>query len=219
LQIERRDAVVVPVDVREHPGVQHGYCSTEYREQGSTRYAELQLVTEHVNQRSLTVGMTRHTHEYGMYYSREAVGSYDELVGLGQRTKSKELASDYRVLEQAVSQREAGRDREIRELSVTAMRWELEPIAQGIETEYSRDERKAAFSLLNALERLERDTPNHRLTVHGDWHQTLQSSGELKAQIAQARERANEQERAPTIEREQKLEHERNRDRGRGMGR
>ena len=55
LQIERRDGVVVPVDTREHPGVQHGYCSTEYREQGSTRYAELQLVTEHVNQRSLTV--------------------------------------------------------------------------------------------------------------------------------------------------------------------
>ncbi len=49
LQIQRRDSVVVPVDTREHPGVQHGYCSTEYREQGATRYAELQLVTEHVN--------------------------------------------------------------------------------------------------------------------------------------------------------------------------
>ncbi len=55
LQIERRDRKGVPVDTRKHPGVQHGYCSTEYREQGSRRYAELQLVTEHVNQRSLTV--------------------------------------------------------------------------------------------------------------------------------------------------------------------
>ena len=98
LQIERRDGIVVLVDTREHPGVQHGYGSTEYREQGSTRYAELQLVTEHVNQRSLTVGMTRHTAEYGMFYSRETVGSYDDLVGLGLRTRSKELASDYREL-------------------------------------------------------------------------------------------------------------------------
>ncbi len=70
LRIERRDGVVVPVDTREHPGVQHGYYSTEYRQQRATRYAELQLVTEHVNQRSLTVGMTRHTHEYGMLLAR-----------------------------------------------------------------------------------------------------------------------------------------------------
>lgn len=94
LHIERRDGVVVPVDTREHGGVQHGYRSTEYRDQGSTRHAELQLVTEDVNQRSLTVGMTRHTDSYEMYYSREAVGSYDDLVGLGLRTRSKELASD-----------------------------------------------------------------------------------------------------------------------------
>ncbi len=70
LHIERRDGMVVPVDTREHPGVQHGYCSTEYREQGRTRYAELQLITEHVHQRSLTVGMTRHTDAYEMFYSR-----------------------------------------------------------------------------------------------------------------------------------------------------
>jgi len=209
LRIERRDGVVVPVDTREHPGVQHGYCSTEYREQGATRYAELQLVTEHVNQRSLTVGMTRHTHEYGMFYSREAVGSYDDLVGLGMRTKSKELASDYRVLERTVPARDVGRDVERRQLSVTALRWELEPIARGTEGGYSREERKAAFSILNGLERLERDAPNHRLTVAKDLHQTLHEPGEVKAQIAQARERAAERDLAQT----------RDRDRGRGLGR
>ena len=99
LQVERRDGKTVSVDTRERAGVQHAYCSTEYREQGSTRYAELQLVTEHVNQRSLTVGMTRHTHDYGMFYSREAVGSYDDLIALGERTRSKELATDYQVIE------------------------------------------------------------------------------------------------------------------------
>jgi hypothetical protein len=104
LQIERRDGEVVTVDTGAHPGVQHGYCSTEYREQGSTRYAELQLVTQHVNQRSLTVGMTRHTHAYEMFYAKDTVGSYEELVGLGLHTRSKDLASDYRVQE---PQREA----------------------------------------------------------------------------------------------------------------
>ena len=100
LQIERRDGEIVRVDTAAHPGVQHGYCSTEYREQGSTRYAELQLVTQHVNQRSLTVGMTRHTDAYEMFYAKETVGSYEDLVGLGMRTRSKDLASDYRPFEQ-----------------------------------------------------------------------------------------------------------------------
>ena len=215
LQIERRDGVVVPVDTRDHPGVQHGYCSTEYREQGSTRYAELQLVTQHVNQRSLTVGMTRHTDKYGMFYSREAVGSYDDLVGLGLRTKSKELACDYRVLERTGSARNVGRDVTTRQLSVTAVRWELKPIARGIEGSFSREERKTAFSILNELERLERDAPNHQLSVPKDWHQTLHEPGELKAQIAQARERAAEREVTQT--QEQSLD--RGLDRGRGRGR
>ncbi len=218
LHIERRDGAIVPVDTREHAGVQHGYCSTEYREQGATRYAELQLVTQHVNQRSLTVGMTRHTHEYGMFYSRETVGSYDDLVSRGLRTKSKELASDYRVLERAVPdrgvpEREAGRDRGTSELSVTALRWKLDPIAHGTETGYTRDERKAAFAVLNELERLERDAPNERLSVSKDLHQTLRSPGEIKAQIAEkTRERSVERE----VEVAQTLEHEHKRSRGLG---
>ncbi len=217
LHVERRDGAIVPVDTREHAGVQHGYCSTEYREQGATRYAELQLVTAHVNQRSLTVGMTRHTHEYGMFYSRETVGSYDDLVSRGLRSRSKELASDYRVLERGIPDRgvpgrDAGRDRGTSELSVTALRWKLEPIAQGTESGYTRDERKAAFAVLNELERLERDAPNERLSVSKDLHQMLQSPGEIKAQIAEkTRERGVEREVAQTLERE--------RDRSRGLGR
>ncbi len=179
LHIERRDGAIVPVDTREHAGVQHGYCSTEYREQGATRYAELQLVTAHVNQRSPTVGMTRHTHEYGMFYSRETVGSYDDLVSRGLRTKSKELASDYRVLERGALERSAGRGRGTSELSVTALRWKLEPIAHGTESGYTRDERRAAFAILNELERLARDAPNERLSVSKDLHQMLRSPGEL----------------------------------------
>ena len=213
LHIERRDGAIVPVDTREHAGVQHGYCSTEYREQGATRYAELQLVTQHVNQRSLTVGMTRHTHEYGMFYSRETVGSYDNLVSRGLRTKSKELASDYRVLERGTLDRDADRDRGTSELSVTALRWKLEPIAHGTESGYTRDERKAAFAILNELERLERDAPNERLSVSKDLHQMLRSPGELKTQIAaKTRERRVERD----IEVAQTLEHERKRSRGLG---
>ncbi len=198
LQIERRDGAVVPVDTREHPGVQHGYCSTEYREQGSTRYAELQLVTEHVNQRSLTVGMTRHTNEYGMFYSREAVGSYDDLVALGLRTRSKELASDYRELERAQT-REA---EPARELTIGDLRRELEPIARGRDAGYSRDERKAAFGLLNRTERLERD---ERVTVRSDWHATLAEPRDVKEQVRELSERVA----ARSAEREQSKEHER----------
>jgi hypothetical protein len=222
LQIERRDGMVVPVDTREHPGVQHGYGSTEYREQGSTRYAELQLVTEHVNQRSLTVGMTRHTDNYGMFYSREAIGSYDDLVALGLRTRSKELASDYRELERAQtreadalrevepareveSAREAVSVREVepaREVTVGELRRELEPIAQGRETGYSREERKAAFELLNGTERLDRD---ERVAVCGDWHATLRKPAAVKDQVREKAEALAERSR----EREQAREHDR----------
>jgi len=198
LHIERRDGAVVPVDTREHPGVQQGYCSTEYREQGSTRYAELQLVTEHVNQRSLTVGMTRHTDEYGMFYSREAVGSYDDLVALGLRTRSKELASDYRELERAHT-REAEPTRDI---SIGELRRELEPIAQGRDGGYTREERKAAFDLLNRTERLDRD---ERVTIGRDWHATLGEPREVKEQVREASERVA----ARSAEREQSKEHER----------
>jgi hypothetical protein len=221
LQIERRDGIVVPVDTREHPGVQHGYCSTEYREQGSTRYAELQLVTEHVNQRSLTVGMTRHTAEYGMFYSREAVGSYDDLVGLGLRTRSKELASDYREVER-VQAREAEPVREVepsRDVTVGELRRELEPIAQGTEKGYTRDERKAAFALLNGLEQLELVAPNTRLILSRDVQQTLRDPGELRAKILQAYDDVVERAHARAKEREQSVEREQSIDRSRGRGR
>ncbi len=198
LHIERRDGVVVPVDTREHGGVQHGYCSTEYREQGSTRYAELQLVTEHVNQRSLTVGMTRHTDEYGMFYSREAVGSYDDLVTLGLRTRSKELASDYRELDRAQT-REA---EPTRDLTIGQLRRELEPIAQGRDAGYTRDERKAAFDLLNRTERLDRE---ERVAVGRDWHATLAQPREVKEQVREVSERVA----ARSAEREQSKEHDR----------
>jgi len=196
LQIERRDGMVVPVDTREHPGVQHGYCSTEYREQGTTHYAELQLVTEHVHQRSLTVGMTRHTDAYEMFYSREAVGSYDDLVALGLRTRSKELASDYRKLER-VQTREP-----TRELTIGELRRELEPIAQGRESGYTRDERKAAFDLLNRTERLDR---GDRVAVGRDWHATLGKPRDVKEQVRDLSERVA----ARSAEREQSKEHER----------
>jgi hypothetical protein len=63
LFVERRDKKVVPIDTRSEHGsqIQHAYAHTEYREQGKNRYAELQMVDSLVHQRSLTVGMTRHT--------------------------------------------------------------------------------------------------------------------------------------------------------------
>ncbi len=165
LQIEPRAGTVVPVDTREHPGVQHGYCSTEYREQGSTRYAKLQLVTEHVNQRSLMVGMTRHIAEYGMFYSREEVGSYYDLVGLGLRTKSKELASDYALAERAREPRTV-------ETTISKLRAELEPIARGRASGYDLMERRAAFSVLNATERM-KQTKRVVVLADRDWHELL----------------------------------------------
>lgn len=111
VKLERPDGKVESFDAREHPGLQHAYCSTEFREQGGTRTAELQLITRQVNQRSLTVGMTRHTHEYYGFYAREEIyGGFDGLVRLGERTQSKALVSDGRLLGRATEVLRAGRN-------------------------------------------------------------------------------------------------------------
>jgi hypothetical protein len=91
------------------------------------------------------------------------------------RTRSKELASDYQVVEMEQSRSQT--------MSVTALRWELEPIARGEVEGYTRDERKAAFVLLNRLERLD---PNERLDVRRDWHHVLGASSDLSRQLDNA---------------------------------
>lgn len=149
LRIERRDGQIVSLDTREHAGVQYAYCSTEYREQGSTRHAELQLVTEHVGQRSLTVGMTRHTHDYEMFYSREAVSSFENLVSLGERTRSKELAINYTVVE-----REA--EYVCEQVSVASVLDRVTRIASS--ADFERADRRTAFAIRNELERVDRDS-------------------------------------------------------------
>jgi hypothetical protein len=114
LFVERRDGHTVPIDTRQFPGVQHGYAHTEYREQGSTRYAELHLVDQHVNQRSLVVGMTRHTHRYGMHFSADAVGSFENLVQFGERSRDKTALDDFAVRDLAAERREAQKQAQLR---------------------------------------------------------------------------------------------------------
>jgi hypothetical protein len=88
---ERRDKKVVPIDTRSEHGsqIQHAYAHTEYREQGKNRYAELQMVDSLVHQRSLTVGVTRHTHRYEMWAPLDKVTSYANLVAFGERERNK----------------------------------------------------------------------------------------------------------------------------------
>ena len=114
LFVKRRDGQTVPIDTRQFPAVQHGYAHTEYREQGSTRYAELHLVDQHVNQRSLVVGMTRHTHRYGMHFSAEVVGSFENLVQFGERLRDKVSLGDFAVRDLAAEQREAQKQAQLR---------------------------------------------------------------------------------------------------------
>jgi ATP-dependent exoDNAse (exonuclease V) alpha subunit len=202
LWIKRRDGQIVPVDTRANPGVQHGYCSTEYREQGSTRYAELQLVTKHVSQRSLTVGMTRHTDAYEMFYSREEVGSYQRLVDLGYRTSSKELASDFA----RVGQERAA----TREVSVSVFKRELEQIGLGEVRGFSHEEREVAFWFRNHLDQF---SSRSKIEVRSDWHRELREAKlmekQIEKQIAAEREQAVKQEISQAKERR----------RGHGLGR
>jgi hypothetical protein len=139
LFVERRDGQTVPIDTRQFPGVQHGYAHTEYREQGSTRYAELHLVDQHVNQRSLVVGMTRHTHRYGMHYSAEAVGSFENLVQFGERSRDKVSLADFSVRDLVAEQREAQELQRERERQAEEQKREREAAERGYRREIIGD--------------------------------------------------------------------------------
>jgi hypothetical protein len=59
---------------------------------------------------------------------------------------------------------------------------ELKPIAHGQADGYTVEERKAAFHMINQLERLK---SNYKLEVSKDWHRELREPG-LQQQIASA---------------------------------
>jgi hypothetical protein len=81
---------------------------------------------------------------------------------------------------------------------------ELKPIAHGQADGYTVEERKAAFHMINQLERLK---SNYKLEVSKDWHRELREPG-LQQQIASAQ---RIHDRYQSREREQ--------GRGRGMER
>jgi len=94
LVLRREDGAAVRLDTSVHPDVQLAYCVTEHREQGATRPGELQLFTPMVDQRSLVVGMTRHTTAYEGFYSREVFeGGFEDLVRMAERIQPCDLAS------------------------------------------------------------------------------------------------------------------------------
>ncbi len=58
--------------------------------------------------------MTRHTHRYGMHYSAEAVGSFENLVQLGDRSRDKVSLGDFAVQDMVAEQREAQKHAQLR---------------------------------------------------------------------------------------------------------
>src|ERR1035441_6541078 len=65
------------------------------------------MVDSLVHQRSLTVGMTRHTHRYEMWAPLETVQSYANLVAFGERERNKLSLHDYDARDFAAEQRQA----------------------------------------------------------------------------------------------------------------
>ena len=58
--------------------------------------------------------MTRHTHRYGMHYSAEAVGSFENLVQYGERLRDKVSLEEFAVRDLAAEQREAQKQAQLR---------------------------------------------------------------------------------------------------------
>jgi len=76
------------------------------------------------------------------------------------------------------------------QMSVTALKWDLEPIADGELKEYSAEERTAASQIIQRLDILE---PNDQLEVHEDLHVELREPEYLLTQIENAQLETSEQ--------------------------
>ncbi len=67
--------------------------------------------------------MSRQTHRYGMHFSAEAVGSFENLVQFGERSRDKISLGDFAVRDIAAEQREAQKQAQIaRRSSASAKR-------------------------------------------------------------------------------------------------
>jgi hypothetical protein len=58
--------------------------------------------------------MTRHTHRYGMRFSAEAVGSFENLVQFGERSRGKISLDDFAVRDLAAEKREVQKRAKLR---------------------------------------------------------------------------------------------------------
>ena len=79
--------------------------------------------------------MTRHTHRYGMHFSVEAVGSFENLVQFGERSRDKVLLDDFAVRDLAAEQREAQELQQARERQVQEQKRAREAAERGYRTE------------------------------------------------------------------------------------
>lgn len=97
----------------------HAYASTVHREQGSTHDVHFRLVTRADDARSTVVAMTRHRQELHVAFAgNDFRHGFDDVIKLAERTRFKEMATDYTVV---------GHGREVRGSEIAAPTPQREP--------------------------------------------------------------------------------------------
>lgn len=97
--VRERDGARVAVDVSRDNQIDHAYASTKHREQGSTHERQLVFVSRADDARSTLVGMTRHQEQLRIVFAGEDFRhGYESVVKLAERTRVKEMSTDYTVV-------------------------------------------------------------------------------------------------------------------------
>jgi hypothetical protein len=117
----------------------------------------------------------------GMFGAAHADLTAMEHAGVSWRELDQEMGARECVHVEALhAQIAAAKGTLTREVSVTAMRWELEPIARGEVHGYEEEERKAAFGILKQLKEVDQ---NARMCVSRDTHLVLQEPENVHEQV------------------------------------
>lgn len=110
--VRNSDGAKLEMDIARDSQLDHAYASTVHREQGSTHDVHLRLVTRADDARSTLVAMTRHRHEVHVAFAGDEFRhGYESLVQLAERTRIKEMATDFTVV---------GHGREVRGSEIAA---------------------------------------------------------------------------------------------------
>ena len=103
MTVRTDDGRSVAFDTKDYAHVDHGYAATIHKAQGITVDRVQMLATPGGNSHLAYVGLSRHRQQVDLYYARSDFANQDKLIRALSRDGAKDMAGDYREVDQTRS--------------------------------------------------------------------------------------------------------------------